>query len=244
MMPTVAILVGGYATRLYPVTKTVPKAMLQVAGRPFIAHQLALLKEKNITQVVVCAGYLSKQIEDFVGDGNKFGISVKFSFDGDMLLGTGGAIKKALPMLGDIFFIIYGDSYLNIDFKSVSEYFSSQNKKGLMTVIKNKNKWDKSNVVFNNGKIIRYCKQKTTCDMEYIDYGLSMLRKSAFDETTLKKEFDLSEVYKTLIAEDQMIGYEVKNRFYEIGSVQGLVETEKYLLGLSKNNLGKGINNE
>jgi NDP-sugar pyrophosphorylase family protein len=238
MMPTVAILVGGYATRLYPVTKTIPKAMLRVAGKPFIAHQLALLKKNGITKVVICSGYLSEQIENFIGDGKQFGLSINFSVDGEKPLGTGGAIKKALPLLEDAFFVMYGDTYLTIDFKSISDLFLSQNKKGLMTVLRNKDQWDKSNIVLKNGKIIKYDKKEKTLDMEYIDYGLSMLRKSAFDEIGAEEVFDLAEVYKSLIEKGQMIGYEVKNRFYEIGSAQGLAETEEYLLSLSKKNQG------
>jgi NDP-sugar pyrophosphorylase family protein len=238
MMPTVAILVGGYAKRLYPVTKTIPKAMLQVAGKPFIAHQLALLKKNGITKVVICSGYLSEQIEDFIGDGKQFGLSINFSADGEKPLGTGGAIKKALPLLGNTFFVMYGDTYLTIDFKLISDFFLSQNKKGLMTVLRNKDQWGKSNIVLKNGKIIKYDKKEKTMDMEYIDYGLSMLRKSAFDEIGDEEVFDLAKVYKYLIEMGQMIGYEVKNRFYEIGSAQGLAETEKYISSLSKKNQG------
>jgi len=238
MMPAIAILVGGYATRLYPVTRTIPKAMLMVAGKPFIAHQLALLKNNGITQVVICSGYLSEQIEDFVGDGKQFGLSVRFSIDGDKLRGTGGAIKKALPLLTDSFFVMYGDSYLNIDYKAISDFFQSQNKEGLMTIIRNKDAWDKSNIVFKDGRIITYDKQTKTSDMEYTDYGLGIVRKSAFDETGSKEIFDLAEVYQSLIAKEQMIGYEIKNRFYEIGSAQGLAETEDYILSLSKEKRG------
>jgi NDP-sugar pyrophosphorylase family protein len=238
MMPTVAILDGGYAKRLYPVTKAIPKAMLQVAGKPFIAHQLALLKKSGITEVVICSGYLSEQIEDFIGDGKQFGLSINFSTDGEKPLGTGGAIKKALPLLGDAFFVMNGDSYLTVDFKSISDFFLSQRKKGLMTVLRNKDQWDKSNIIFKNGKIIKYDKKEKTPGMEYIDYGLSMLRESAFDEIGTEEVFDLTQVYQSLIEKGQMIGYEVKNRFYEIGSAQGLAETEEYLLSSSKKSQG------
>jgi NDP-sugar pyrophosphorylase family protein len=238
MMPTVAILVGGYATRLYPVTKAIPKAMLRVAGKPFIAHQLALLKKNGITKVVICSGYLSEQIEDFIGDGKQFGLSINFSADGEKPLGTGGAIRKALLLLGDTFFVMYGDTYLTIDFKSISDFFLSQNKKGLVTVLRNKDQWGKSNIVLKNGKIIKYDKKEKTTDMEYIDYGLSMLRKSAFDEIRDEEVFDLAKVYQSLIYKEQMIGYEVKSRFYEIGSAQALAETEEYLLSLSRKNQG------
>ncbi len=234
MMPAVVILAGGYATRLYPVTKLVPKAMLQVAGKPFIAHQLALLKKNNISKVIICSGYLSWQIEDFVGDGKKFGLSVCFSLEGKKLLGTGGAIKKALPLLEDTFFVMYGDSYLDVDFKAINTFFMSQNKQGLMTVFKNKNEWDESNVNYKNGKIINYNKIEKTKNMEYIDYGLDMLRKSAFSEIADKEVFDISVLFQALTKKEQMIGFEVKKRFYEIGSVQGLAETEAYLLGLKK----------
>ena len=238
MMPTVAILAGGYATRLYPVTKTIPKAMLHVAGKPFIAHQLALLKKNGITEVVICAGYLSEQVENFIGDGRQFGLSVSFSVDGEKPLGTGGAIRKALPLLGDTFFVMNGDTYLTIDFESISDFFLSQNKKGLMTVLHNKDQWGKSNVVLKSGKIIKYDKKEKTMDMEYIDYGLSMLKKSAFDAIGDEEVFDLAKVYQSLIDKEQIISYEVKNRFYEIGSAQALAETEEYLLSLSKKNQG------
>jgi N-acetyl-alpha-D-muramate 1-phosphate uridylyltransferase len=230
MMPSIVILAGGYATRLYPVTKTIPKSMLHIAGKPFIAHQLAMLKKNDINKVIICSGYLSNQIENLVGNGEKFGLSVYYSFDGDNLLGTGGAIKKALPLLDDTFFIIYGDSYLNVDFRSVSNYFLSRNKKGLMTVLRNRGKWDRSNITSKDGNITNYSKTEKNGEMEYIDYGLSMLRKSAFDETGSEAIFDLAVIFKSLIAQQQMIGYEVKSRFYEIGSVQGIKETEEYLL--------------
>jgi len=238
MMPAVAILVGGQATRLYPITETIPKAMLPVAGKPFIGHQIALLKRGGVTKVVICSGYLSEQIEDFIGNGKQFGLSISFSIDGEKPLGTGGAIKKALPLLGDAFFVMYGDTYLAVDFKSISGFFLSQNKKGLVTVLHNKDQWGKSNIVLKNGRIVKYDKKEKTTDMEYIDYGLSMLRESAFDETGDEEVFDLAEVYESLIDKGQMISYEVKSRFYEIGSAQALAETEEYLLSLSKKNQG------
>ncbi len=234
MMPPIAILAGGYAKRLHPVTKTIPKAMLQVAGKPFIIHQFGLLRKNDISKVVICSGYLREQIEAFLGDGKKFDLSVEYSSDGEKPLGTGGAIKKALPLLGDNFFVMYGDSYLDINFKLVNDYFVRHNKKGLMTILKNKNQWDKSNVVLKDGKIASYGSDENTKDIEYIDYGLSMLRKSAFNEIGEKEGFDLFELYGNLIEEDQMLSYEVKKRFYEIGSSRGLRETEEYLLSISK----------
>lgn len=235
-MPTVVILVGGYATRLYPVTKTVPKSMLKVAGKPFIAHQLDLLNKNGISKVIICSWYLSEQIENYVGDGKDFGLSVKFSIDGEKPLGTGGAIKKALPLLDDIFFVLYGDSYLTVSFKDVYDFFLSLNTQGLMTVFRNNDEWDKSNIIFKSGKIIRYDKTEKTSDMQYIDYGLSILRKSAFDCVGDQEIFDLVTLFNLLIGRGQMVGYEVMKRFYEIGSPRGLSETEDYLLHLKKGN--------
>jgi len=234
MMPPVVIISGGVATRLRPLTESIPKAMFKVAGLPFIAHQLSLLRNKGIQRVIICSGYLSNQIEDFVGNGSKFGLSVSFSLDGEKLLGTGGAVKKALPLLEDEFFVIYGDSYLDVDFNSVYDYFLSHKGLGLMTVLKNRDAWDRSNIVFKDGCIINYDKKNKTEDMEYIDYGLGVLKKSAFDLMKKKEIFDLSELYKKIIIIKEMIGYEVATRFYEIGSPKGLEETEKYLLSIAK----------
>jgi NDP-sugar pyrophosphorylase family protein len=234
MMPKVVILAGGPATRLYPVTHTVPKVMIEVAGKPFIAHQLELLKKNGIENVVICLGYLGERIKDFIKEGDPFGIKVEYSFDGEKLLGTAGAINKALNLLDEVFFVIYGDSYLRADFKAISDYFLSHNKKGLMTVIKNQNRWDKSNIVYNNGKIIKYDKNNPTDDMEYIDYGLALLKKEIFLQHSYGQVFELDRVYQDLIQGQEMLAYEVKERFFEIGSLSGLEETRKYLEEMSK----------
>lgn len=228
MFPLV-LLAGGLATRLYPVTHNISKSMIEVARKPFIAHQLELLKKKGIEKIIICAGKLGEQIEEFVVDGNRFGIEVKYSFDGKKLLGTGGAIKKALNMIENEFFVMYGDSYLDIDFKAINKYFNSFGKLGLMTVLKNDNLWDKSNVVFSNNKLIKYDKKEHIPEMNYIDFGLGILKKESFDLFKDKDVFDLAELYMKLLEKDELIGYEVFNRFYEIGSFKGIEETEKYL---------------
>ena len=230
MMPSVVIIAGGVATRLRPITETVPKSMLTVAGKPFIDHQLKLLGKNGIKKVVICSGYLSGQIEDFVGDGSAYGLSVKFSNDGEKLLGTGGAVKKALPLLGEEFFLVYGDSYPTVNFKDVYDHFMSSPAQGLMTVFKNRNAFDSSNIIFKDGKIIKYDKKNKTPEMEYIDYGLGMLKRSAFDKGTERQAFDLVDIYQDLIFKDQMSAFEVLERFYEIGSLSGLADTEKYIL--------------
>ncbi|MBU4313553.1 MAG: hypothetical protein KJ821_01980, partial [Actinobacteria bacterium] len=181
---------------------------------------------------------LSKEIENFVGNGSKFGLSVIFSVDGEKLLGTGGAVKKALPLLEEDFFVMYGDSYLTVNFKDVYNYFLAQQRMGLMTVFKNRNAWDSSNIVFEGGKIITYDKKNKTKGMEYIDYGLGILKKSAFELMTDRDVFDLSELYQDIILKDEMCGYEVPERFYEIGSLNGLAETEKYIINTNKQEPG------
>lgn len=229
MIDNLVILVGGKATRLYPVTQMIAKAMLDIDGEPFIAHQLRLLKRKGIKKVVICAGYLGEQVKNFVGNGQDFGLKVEFSFDGERLLGTGGAIKKALALLSDDFFVLYGDSYLDSDFKAVAESFRRSKKSGLMTVLRNNDQWDKSNVAYKNNKIIKYDKKDITPDMEYIDYGLGILNKRAFEGFS-EMVLDLADVYQALVKKSEMSGYEIKERFYEIGSFNGLAETKAYIM--------------
>ncbi len=233
MLP-VAILAGGLATRLRPLTSTIPKALVEVAGKPFIRHQLAYLKGQGVSEVVMCTGYLGEMIEAEVGDGSEFGLKVSYSPDGEKLLGTGGALKRALPMLGEAFFVLYGDSFLPIDFAAVKNDFIASGKPALMTVLKNDNRWDKSNVVYRDGKLIEYNKQQTRPEMGHIDYGLSIVRREVFDNTPDQEPFDLAGLYYQLSVTGQLAGHEVYQRFYEMGSFEGLKETEAYLAGLEK----------
>ncbi len=230
MINTLVLLAGGKATRLRPVTETIPKSLLEVAGKPFIDHQLDLIKNNNIAKVVICVSYLGEQVKQFAGDGSRYGLKIDYSFDGDTLLGTGGTIKNAFPLLDENFYVMYGDSYLTADFQKAGEYFLSNSKSGLMTVFRNENKWDKSNIEFNNGSITRYDKKIKDEKMKYIDYGLGILNKKAFDEFKEKTIFDLESVYQELIRKQELLGYEVSERFYEIGSFNGLEETQMLLI--------------
>lgn len=231
MLP-VAILAGGLATRLRPITTTFPKALVEVAGKPFIRHQLAYLKAQGISEVVMCIGYLGEMIEADVGDGANFGLKVKYSPDGDKLLGTGGALKQALPMLGNAFFVLYGDSFLPIDFAAVDQEFIRSGKPALMTVLENGNRWDKSNVVYRDHQIVEYNKAQTRPEMAHIDYGLGVLRKEVFNGVPNGEAFDLAQIYHELSLAGQLAGHEVHQRFYEIGSFEGLRETEEFLKNL------------
>jgi len=230
MLPVV-LLAGGMATRMRPITENIPKSMLEVAGRPFIAHQLCLLKNKGIEHVILCVGYLGEMIESYLNANEGFGLKTTFSYDGNMLLGTGGAIKNIGDKLPDAFFVLYGDSYLDIDYKKTEKAYHQSHKKAMMTVYKNDGKWDTSNVVFINNEIVRYNKKNKTEDMNYIDYGLGIFNKQVFEDHN-EAVFDLACVYEQLVAEKQLFGYEVFNRFYEIGSKEGLKELEDKLKSL------------
>jgi NDP-sugar pyrophosphorylase family protein len=228
MTLSVAILAGGLATRLRPITETIPKALVEVAGRPFVCRQLDYLKAQGIKRVVLCTGYLGEMIERVVGDGSDFDIEVSYSPDGPTLLGTGGAIKRALPLLGDNFFLLYGDSYLPINFASVEFAFLESRKSGLMTVFNNGDLWDKSNVLFRDGQLVEYNKKSPSREMRHIDYGLGVLQASAFMNYKVGEIFDLADFYHALSLEKDLAGYEVHERFYEIGSHSGLKEAETY----------------
>jgi NDP-sugar pyrophosphorylase family protein len=225
----VAILAGGLAKRLRPITETIPKALVIVAGEPFLAHQLRLLHSEGLRRIIICAGYLGEMIEAEIGDGTSFGLQIDYSFDGPHLLGTGGALKKALPQLGQRFLIFYGDSYLPIDYRRATLAFAESGKMGLMTVYRNQGRWDASNVQFEAGQILRYDKEQRVPEMHHIDYGLGLLRAEALASWPDNQPFDLADVYRRLLSENQLAGYEVAERFYEIGSPEGLAELDALL---------------
>lgn len=225
----VAILAGGLATRLRPITETVPKALVAVAGRPFLAHQLRLLQASGIRKVALCVSYRGEMIEEEFGNGNSLGMELSYSYDGPDLLGTGGALKKALPLLGDNFLVLYGDSYLPIDYAGPARAFAANGKPALMTVFRNDNRWEPSNVWFEEGEIRRYDKRKLTPEMKHIDYGLGVLRAEVLSPWPEGKAFDLADVYQDLIGQHALAGYEVDRRFYEIGSPGGLAELDALL---------------
>jgi NDP-sugar pyrophosphorylase family protein len=282
----VALLAGGLATRLRPITQAIPKALVDVGGRPFIDHQLSLLARHGVRDVVLCLGHLGAQVEEYVGDGTSHGLNVRYSYDGETLVGTAGALRWALPMLGDVFWVMYGDSYMDIDYAAVLKHFeaaceappyslspvlggegwgegpscelrtmSSKGNStsrpspypsppstgergpegavhyplGLMTVLRNDDRWDRSNVVFENGRLETYDKRNRTPAMRYIDYGVQLLRREALLHIAPGEPADLADVYRDLAASGRMVGYEVSNRFYEIGTPESLEETRRAL---------------
>jgi NDP-sugar pyrophosphorylase family protein len=225
----VAILAGGKATRLGELAQTTPKSLMEIAGKPFVAHQLELLRRHGIDDVVFCVGHLGEQLMAAVGDGAAYGMRVRYSCDGARALGTGGAIRKAAPLLGPRFLVLYGDSYLECDYQAIAQGFVESHRDGLMTVLRNEGRWDRSNVTYRDGRIVRYDKVNTTPDMEHIDYGLGVFNVNAFESHPPEHPFDLVEVYQDLLAGDQLAAYEVTTRFYEIGGPEGLAETRQHL---------------
>jgi NDP-sugar pyrophosphorylase family protein len=225
----VAILAGGLATRLHPITEKIPKSLVDVAGEPFLAHQLRLLHLHGIRKAVLCVGYLGEMIERDFGNGSGFGIDLRYSFDGPVLLGTGGALRQALPLLGDAFFVLYGDSYLPVDYAAVEAAWRASGKDALMTVFRNEGAWDTSNVEFCGEKLARYDKRDRTPAMRHIDYGLSIFTAKVFMGRASGEKFDLSDVQRDLVAQGRMAGYEVRERFYEVGSHTGLAELNQLL---------------
>ena len=230
LMLPVIVLSGGLATRMRPYTDSIPKAMIDVAGMPFVHWQLSFLKKEGIKKVTMCVGYLGAMIEEYAGDGSRYGLNISYAYDGDTLLGTGGAIKKIEGILPDAFFVLYGDSYLEIPYKPVEEAFFRSKKRGLMTVYENGDSYDASNAVFWDGQLLAYSKKKKRRDMRHIDYGLGVLAREAFHDFPAETAFDLADVYEKLANDGQLHGHEVFNRFYEIGSPAGLDDLREKLM--------------
>lgn len=225
----VAILAGGRATRLGALASHQPKALVTVAGRPFIDHQLSLLRRRGFRQVVLCVGHLSDQIVAHVADGARFGLTVRYSRDDPFPLGTGGAIRQAAPLLGPLFWVVYGDAYLDFDYDRVLRHFLRRRAPALMTVHRNRDRWDHSNVRFAAGWVLAYDKERPQPEMEHIDFGATLMRRPALSRLPPTGPCDLANLFRELALEGQLAGYEVTRRFYEVGSPRGLEETSGYL---------------
>ena len=217
------------ATRLRPLTEKIPKLLVEVAGEPFFSHQIRLLQAAGLKHLVLCVGYLGEKIVEQYGDGSQWGVQIDYAFDGPKLLGTGGALIAARPQLGDAFYVLYGDSYLPIDYGAVGDFFLRSGQLGLMTVYENHGRYDTSNVWFEHGELKVYDKQNRRTQMHHIDYGLGVFRAAAFDGFPRDTVVDLAAVQTQLCQRRQLAGYEIKQRFYEIGSPAGLHELDGLL---------------
>lgn len=206
-----------------------PKALVTVAGEPFLTHQLRLLHSQGLRRIVLCLGYLGEMVKEYYGSGDGFDLQIDYSFDAPQLLGTGGALKRALPKLGERFMVLYGDSYLPTNYARIMQAFVACDNRAMMTVFKNESLWDKSNVEFDGNRILRYDKTSADNTLRYIDYGLGLFHSSAFDGWPPDQPFDLEDVYRRLLRTEQLAGFEVSERFYEIGSPAGLRELAQFL---------------
>lgn len=224
------ILAGGLGKRLRPLTDTVPKALVPVSGRPFIEYQIDMFRAFGVTDLVLCVGYLGHRIEEHLGDGRKFDVSIRYGYERGALLGTAGALKNVEPLLESVFFVQYGDSYLRVDYRDVMRFFLHRHALGLMVVYRNEDRWDRSNVVVADGQVRAYEKTRTLPGMVYIDYGVSVLRREVLARIPEDVPADLESVYTSLIAERQLLAYEAKARFYEVGSWAGLRDFESWVL--------------
>jgi len=228
-MKPVAILAGGLATRLHPMTRTIPKALVEVAGEPFAHHQLRLLAHHGVREVVYLIGYLGEQIEEALGDGQQFGLTIRYIFDGPILLGTGGALARAVPMLEPSFGVLYGDSYLECDYQAIFSRFDAASQPALMTVFANQDQWDSSNVQFEDGRILAYSKTERTPAMRHIDYGFGVFDADVFAGFSTDTPIDLASIYGRLSQQGCLVAFEARERFYEIGSLSGIQELETHL---------------
>jgi N-acetyl-alpha-D-muramate 1-phosphate uridylyltransferase len=223
------VLAGGLATRLRPVTTSIPKILVEVAGEPFLFHQLRLLRANGVSRAVICVGYLGELVVTALRDWLESDLTVEVCFDGPRLLGTAGALKRAAPLVGNAFFVMYGDSYLTCDFREIQRAFERSQLEGLMTVFRNEGRWEHSNVEFRDGHILAYDKRIQTPRMHHVDYGLGVLSTAALQRVPDDQPYDLAVLYQQLLADHELAAFEVPERFYEIGSFEGLEETRQLL---------------
>jgi NDP-sugar pyrophosphorylase family protein len=222
----VCILSGGLGTRLGDLVADTPKPLLEVAGEPFLFHQLRLLAAHGATSVVLCVGYRGEQIEKAIG-AERYGIRVAYSYDGPQVAGTLGAIKRALSLLPSRFLILYGDTYLRIDYRDVARAWRESGLPALMTVLRNDGRWDRSNARLEGDRVVAYDKAAPTPEMRWIDYGLGGLERQLVEE--VRSESDLSALQSTLAAQGRLFGYLATERFFEIGTPEALAETDRFL---------------
>ena len=224
----VAILAGGKATRLGDLSKTQPKSMIEADGRPFLEHQLEFLRDAGVCDVVLCIGHMGEQIKSHFGNGEQFGVTIEYSLE-TIPMGTAGALKHAQPFLHDVFFTLYGDSFLSVDFAEIANHFESNNKLALMTVYRNHDQYDGSNTVVEGDLVKHYSKSERTEGMVHIDYGVNLFRKDVLDMIPAGEFHALEDLFPRLIDSGQLMAHEITERFYEIGSAQGLQEFRQFV---------------
>jgi NDP-sugar pyrophosphorylase family protein len=219
---------------MQPLTDAIPKALVPVCGRPFVDHQLAWLRDQDVKDVVFCIGYRGAQLRKFVGNGSRWGVAARYADEGGELRGTAGALRLALDegALAESFTVLYGDSYLPVDLAPIWQAFRVTGAQALMAVFRNENRWDASNVRYENGKVLEYDKRHAgqRPALAWIDYGLAVLaRDLVADRIRPGEAADLADLYRELSLEGGLAGFEVDRRFYEVGSPEGLADLERLL---------------
>ena len=225
----VVILAGGLATRLRPLLREKPKSMVEVLGKPFLEYQLELLKGNGIRDVVLCIGHLGGQIVNHFGDGRKYGVNLKYSDEGENLMGTAGALRNAESLLDDVFLTMYGDSYLILNFAAVMSYFQSQDKLAVMTVYKNCDRYGRSNTVVEGNMVKEFSNTEKTEGMIYAEYGVNVFKKEIIGMIPKNQRYSLDKLFPRLIEQEELLAFEVKERFYEVGTPQRLRECEEFI---------------
>ncbi len=225
-LPSVAILAGGLGTRLGAVASQIPKGMVSVNGRPFLEHVLELLALHGARHVVICRGHLGEVIEERLGDGRRFGLSIDYSDEGSVPIGTAGALRAALPLLGERFLVTYGDTYLRVDYRAAAVAHARSGLPGLMTVLRNDGRWGPSNAAYARGRVTAYNKVDPPAGASWIDYGLLAFTRDAFADDNAS---DLADLLTRLASTDRLAGVPARRRFYEIGTPEALAETERFL---------------
>lgn len=223
------ILCGGLATRLGNLSKRIPKSMIQIEGKSFLEYQIENLKKYSIKDIILCVGHLSEKIENYFGNGEKLGVNIKYSYDREKLLGPMGAVKNAESKLEEVFFIMYGDSYISIDFQKVYAFFIKNNKLGLMVVYKNYDKYDNSNLSVKDNMVIGHKASGITDNINYIDYGTSVLRRKSLNLISEDTFCSTEQFFIKLIIKKELLAYEANKRFYHIGTPNSLEEFREFI---------------
>ncbi len=225
-LPPICILAGGLGTRLGSMVRDTPKPLLEVAGAPFLEHQLRLLAAHGAERVVLCVGYLGERVEGLIGP-ERFGIAVSYSYDGPRPIGTLAAIRRALPLLGERFLVLYGDTYLRLDYRAAVLAWKESRWPAMMTVLRNEGRWGVSNAVFDGARVTAYDKRRPDRGMRWIDYGLGGLTSEVIGRAGSAS--DLADLYRELAGAGELFGFEATERFYEIGTPQALEETSAFI---------------
>jgi NDP-sugar pyrophosphorylase family protein len=226
-MPPVCILAGGRGTRLGELARAVPKPLIEVAGEPFLMHQLRLLAEYGVREALICVGHRGEMIESRLGD-VCCGVRLSYSYDGPGLDGTLGAIRRGLALLPERFLVLCGDTYLRVDYRAAERAWRESGLPALMVVLRNEGRWDTSNARFERNRVTAYDKRAPAADMVWIDYGLGGLTAAALDRVA-ETESELANLYATLARRGELCGYPASERFYEIGTPAALAETAAFL---------------